>query len=75
MTMLSSLNDTVRLHADRLQGTDEIQDQETIYFGEANTSNDEVENMNRDILAGRPAENCEFTESKKVSVTFISVKD
>ena len=37
----------VRLHPDRLRGTDEIQDEEKIQLGEANTSNDEVEpNMN-----------------------------
>ena len=40
------LNDRVPLHPDHLQGTDEIQDEETIQLGEANTSNDEAENMN-----------------------------
>ena len=45
-------NDRVRLRADRFRGTDEIQDKEAIWFGEANTSNDEVENMNsEDFLA------------------------
>ena len=45
-------NDIVRLHVDRLRETDEIQDEETIYLGEANTSNDEIENMNsEDFLA------------------------
>ena len=49
-------NDRKRVQADRLRGTDEIQDEETIYLGEANTtSNDEAENMNSevDFLVGR----------------------
>ena len=37
------LNNRVR---DHLQGTDEIQDEETIQLGEANTNNNEAENMN-----------------------------
>ena len=48
-------NDRERVYADRLRGTDEIQDEEKIQLGEANTSNDEAENMNSEayFLVGR----------------------
>ena len=47
--------DTARLHADRLRGTDEIQDKRKKQFSwEKQTNNVEVENMNsEDFLASK----------------------
>ena len=57
-------NDRERIHADRLQGTDEIQEKKQFSW-EKSKRTLEVENINsEDFLAGRPAENCEFNRRK-----------